>query len=269
MTLYFLLVYTIKKAIMKILAASPLVRLGIPGLALTVAALFVMAAWWSGRNDGTLEARRSALRAVAYVTALLGVTGAVAAHGTLADLTRRPPPMMVVMVAVVLGTVFVARSALGRRIATTLPLWALVAAQAFRLPLEFVMRQAAREGVMPVQMSFEGYNFDVVTGTTALALGVALYGGRVPRGLVLAWNLVGSVLLAVVAGIAVASLPWVGAFGPDRVNDFVLYFPYVWLPTVLVPAALFGHIALFLRLVGSNERARVAPGSHVSVSARA
>lgn len=249
---------------MKILDASPLVHLGIPGLALTVAALFVVAAWWSGRNDGILEARRSALRALAYATGLLGVTGAVAAHGTLADATRRPPPMMIMMVAVVLGTVFVARSALGRRIATTLPLWAIVAAQAFRLPLEFVMREAAREGVMPVQMSFEGYNFDIVTGITALVLAVALYRGRVPRGFVLAWNLLGSLLLAVIVGIAIASLPWVRAFGPDRVNDFILYFPYVWLPTVLVPAALFGHIAVFLRLVGSSERERVASVGHVT-----
>jgi hypothetical protein len=228
--------------------ASALVHLGIPGLALAVAALFVLGAWASARSEGPRAPRGAALRASAYVGVLLCSTAGVAARGVLADAARRPPPLMVVMATVMVGTVLVARSALGRNIATKLPLWALVGSQAFRLPLEFVLHRAARDGVMPTQMSFEGYNFDVVTGATALVLSVLLYVGRVPRAVVLGWNVLGSVLLAVIVGIAVASLPFIGAFGPDHINEFVLYFPYVWLPTVLVPAALFGHLAVFRRL---------------------
>jgi hypothetical protein len=241
---------------MKILDASPLVHLGIPSLALAVAALFVLAAGLSGGDLDPLRVRRSVFRATAYVAGLLGVTGVAAARGLLADTVRRPPLLMILMVVVMVGTVLVARSALGGRIALKLPLWALVSAEAFRLPLEFVMRQAAREGLMPVQMSFEGFNFDIVTGATALALGIALYAGHVPRVLVLAWNVLGSVLLAVIVGIAIASLPWILAFGPHHINDFVLYFPYVWLPTVLVPAALFGHIVVFRRLLAERGATR-------------
>jgi hypothetical protein len=170
------------------------------------------------------------------------------------------------MITVVTGTVLLARSALGRRMASEVPLWALVGVHAFRLPLEFVMRRAAEEGVMPVQMSFDGYNFDVITGTTALALAVALYAVPVPRAIVVIWNVLGSVLLAVIVGIAIASLPFVAAFGPHRVNDFVLYFPYVWLPTVLVPAALFGHLAVSRRLISEWRwaRAPAVPGPALS-----
>lgn len=238
--------------------ASALVHFGIPGLALLVAALFVFGAWASTRTPGSPPRARSALRAFAYVLGLVGVTGVVASAGLLSDLARRPPLMAPLMIAVLGGTVAVARSGLGRRIAANVPLWALVGAQAFRLPLELVMRHAARDGVMPVQMSFEGYNFDVVTGTTALVLGVALYVARVPRAIVLAWNVLGSVLLTVIVGIAFTSMPFIAAFGPDRVNDFVLYFPYVWLPTVLVPAALFGHLSVFRRL--SSPDLGVNPG---------
>ena len=129
------------------------------------------------------------------------------------------------------------------------------------------MRRAAHDGVMPVEMSFAGYNFDVVTGGAALVLGSLLYFGQVPRAVVMVWNIAGSLLLAVIVAIAVAALPWVRAFGPDHVNSWVLHFPYVWLPTILVPAALFGHLVVFRRLLA--DRSRRANGHGRGAAARA
>jgi len=111
---------------------------------------------------------------------------------------------------------------------------------------------------MPIQMSFAGDNFDVVTGATALLLAVFAARYDVPRSVVLAWNALGFVLLLVIVAIAVASLPWFSLFGPDRVNAWVLRFPYVWLPTVLVPAALLGHVLVFRKLVLERSRTLAA-----------
>jgi hypothetical protein len=36
---------------------------------------------------------------------------------------------------------------------------------------------------------------------------------------------------------------WFGD-GPRHLNTWVLYFPYVWLPAVLVTAALAGHVMI-------------------------
>ncbi len=60
--------------------------------------------------------------------------------------------------------------------------------------------------------------------------------GRAPRGLVLAWNVLGSLLLLVIAMIALTSTPLIHAFGTEaaQLNTFVMHFPFVWLPTVLV-----------------------------------
>jgi hypothetical protein len=55
-------------------------------------------------------------------------------------------------------------------------------------------------------------------------------------------------LLTVIAGLAVASSPMLQAFGPDHVNSWIAYFPYVWLPTVLVVFAIAGHIVVFRSL---------------------
>ena len=45
--------------------------------------------------------------------------------------------------------------------------------------------------------------------------------------------------------IAIASSPMVGLWGgPPHVNTWVLFVPYVWLPVILVTAAVFGHIVI-------------------------
>jgi hypothetical protein len=231
-----------------LVGASLWVRLGIPGIAVFVAAALVLGASASADTEGPGGRRGTVLRALGGAVALFAVTGALAASGVLANAKFRPPLFMPLMLVCAGAAVATARSSFGRRLAANLPLSALVLAQAFRLPLELVMHRAAVEGVMPVEMSFNGYNFDIVTGVTALVVAALVQSGHAPRGLVLTWNVLGSVLLAIVVGIAIAGMPWFAVFGKDHANEWVLHFPYVWLPTVLVPAALFGHIVIFKRL---------------------
>jgi Na+-driven multidrug efflux pump len=50
--------------------------------------------------------------------------------------------------------------------------------------------------------------------------------------------------LFVIAVIAVTTSPVLRLFGDDprNVNTWVLYFPYVWLPVVLVTVAIAGQV---------------------------
>jgi len=137
--------------------------------------------------------------------------------------------------------------------AQTTPLTWLVGFHAFRLPLELVMHKAALDGTMPEQMSYSGLNFDIVTGVVALILAGYSWVTRreLPRFAVITFNLIGSVLLIAIVVIAVASLPMFHAFGtaPERLNTWVAFFPYVWLPAGLVASATLGHILLWRRLL--------------------
>ena len=126
-----------------------------------------------------------------------------------------------------------------------LPLAVLIAAQSFRILIEFLIHTASTIGLAPIQMTWDGYNFDIVTGVTALAL--APFARVVPARLVFIWNCLGLGLLIWVVGIAVVSFPTpFQLLRPD--NIWVTSFPYVWLPTVLVTAALLGHIIIFRKL---------------------
>jgi len=138
-----------------------------------------------------------------------------------------------------------AGSSLGGRLARATPLATLVGVQAFRLPLELFMHRAYERGIMPVELSYSGYNLDIVTGTTAAALFIALRARpTLPGTIVWIWNIWGLWCLGVIAVVATAGSPMVRAFGDDpaHINSWVLFFPYVWLPTVLVTFALAGHV---------------------------
>jgi hypothetical protein len=224
-------------------------------LALVLSAGFVAAVHWSARKHGMAaeRARGQALAAAALTGAWLAVTGGAAALGLLGF--ESPPTMMVALLAMFAIVVGIVRSGLGERLATTLPLWTLVGWQAFRLPLELLMHRAFEVGLMPKQMSFEGLNFDVLTGATAVVVAGLLRAGKAPPGLVRAWNVMGSLLLLVVVLIALLSAPLpVRVFMNEPANVWVTLFPFVWLPMVMVATAFLGHALVFRRLRHERER---------------
>jgi hypothetical protein len=200
--------------------------------------------------------RRFALMTV-LTLGWMALWAGLAASGILARFDQRPSPFIFMFAATIMGGLALGVSPVGKALANSAPLWALVVFQAFRLPLELCMHEAARQGIMPPQMSIEGYNFDFLTGATALPLAFALRMGA-PIWLARVWSWFGTLCLLVIAGLAIASSPMLQAFGPEHVNSWVAYFPYVWLPTVLVVLAIAGHVVVFRATSERVVQARVA-----------
>jgi len=90
---------------------------------------------------------------------------------------------------------------------------------------------------------------DIVTGITALAVAALVASGRGGRALVTAWNVLGLALLLNVVVVAILATPRVAYFGSERLNVWVTYLPFVWLPAVMVLAALAGHLVIFRALM--------------------
>jgi len=230
--------------------ASALVTGGFVALPLLVAAGFVLACEWADRRLGESEGlrqRRTARVGAAVLTWLL-LTALAAASGLLGRFEAIPPPFAGLVLAVTAVGIAVPCSPLGTRLVRGLPLWVLVGSQVFRFPLELLMHRAYVEGVMPVQMSYSGWNYDILTGIGAGLLGWRLARGRVPHRVVAAWNVLGFVLLVNIVTVAILSTPVFRWFGNDRLNTFVAYPPFVWLPAVLVTAALMGHVLVWRKL---------------------
>ena len=229
----------------------PAVSAGFVGLALLMAAGFVLAVRYApGETAGGRG--RWTLAAVAVAAVYLGVPAALALTGALADLDARPPLVAPMLLALTGGVVALAFSRVGDRLLAW-PLGALVGFQVFRVPVELLLAAAYHGGAVPVEVTYEGLNADVVTGLLAAGVGVWAWRGAVPRGVVLAWNVLGLVLLVVVVGLAATS-----AFGVLPTSPRVTLpatWPGVWLPAWLVQLALLGHLLVFRALA----RERAAP----------
>jgi len=219
---------------------SPLLAGGFVAISVLVAALFLAAA----------RAARGNVPGLALMLVLwMGATGLLAAGGHLAHFD--PPRPLPVLLAALVGITLLVRSPLGGRLAA-LPLGLLVGAQAFRIGVELLIHHAVVEGIAPPEMSWDGYNLDILTGISALL--VAPFAHKLPHAALHLWNVVGLGLLLTVVGTGVASMPSPFQQLPTTPpNVWIAHFPFIWLPTVLVACALLGHALLFKAL-----RARAA-----------
>ena len=217
----------------------------------------VAAAW---RRTGASWARAAvAAGAMALGLAVwMGSTYAAALLGLL-SFEGRPPTMMLLIPGLLVMAIAAGVSPVGRRLAAGLPLWILVGIQSFRLPLELLMHDAHEAGLMPVQMSFSGLNYDIVTGASAIVVALLVAVNRAGHRLVAAWNVLGTALLVNIIAIALLSTPTpLRVFRTEPANTWITQAPYVWLPCVMVPLAIVGHIVVYRALRAGGRLSRAA-----------
>lgn len=166
-----------------------------------------------------------------------------------------PPPGVRAFFAFIAITIIIALSKAGKVLALNTPLWLLIGFQTFRIPLELLIHAAYLENVTIIQMTYYGRNFDIITGILALALALYSFKKVISNKVILAWNLLGLALLVNVVGTGVMSMPHhLQIIETDIPNIWVTFFPFIWLPFVLVCSALFGHLLIFRYLLAQKEK---------------
>jgi hypothetical protein len=217
-------------------------------LLLTAALVWSTIEAWRRAGASRSAARRAGATMGIATAAWMALTWAAAQSGILRDWDRTPPPFAFLVLGVFVVSLTLSLSPVGARISHHIPIWMLVAVQGFRLPLEIAMHALVARGIMPVQMSYSGRNFDIVTGAAAVIVAGLVKAGYGGRRLIAAWNVLGLGLLVNVVTVAIVSTPRIRYFGDQHVVTFVTYTPFVWLPGVMVVAALAGHLVIFRAL---------------------
>ena len=215
----------------------------------------VLIAVTSAGVAGIHVARRSVDRTVAFAITLLLWMAATGIYVALGVPEESVAGLMGFFVASNLGAVVLALSPVGRWWATGLPLWTLVAFQGFRLPLEIVLHWWVADGTIPETMTWSGSNPDIISGVVAI---VAAPWAR-HRGVAWLANIVGLVLLANVARVAVLSLPVPFGWNVSPPLTLPMHLPYAWIVPICVAGALCGHIVLTRALVTRTAGYRTAP----------
>ena len=222
-------------------------------------AICFASAWtWRFEGQSNRVVRRAAKTTALFLMLFASVFGWIVQSGILQS-SEPFPRALAVLPVIFLSTVALACSSYGRRIAHSVPTFALILFQAFRLPLELILHHWGQTQVIPLAMTFHGSNFDIITGTSAIIAGIYLWFN--PRALGVAWgfNVIGAGLLVAVMIIAVRSMPLFVQSEPVSPPLVLVYhLPYAWILPFCVATALFGHIVLFRRLVHLRRSNRAA-----------
>ena len=163
--------------------------------------------------------------------------------------------------ATLIATIVLALSSVGTRVVAANGLALLAAIQVFRFPLEYVLIVWYDAGFMPVQMTWRGENFDVITGLLALPAAVLIARGFYPNLIAFIFNAFGLAMLVKIIWIVANSSPTplrqlTGGYetGPDVLVG--LYFPTVWIASIAVAGAFFLHTASLAHVLRRIRRSK-------------
>ncbi|GHB71782.1 hypothetical protein [Persicitalea jodogahamensis] len=184
--------------------------------------------------------------------------------------TQTTPPR--IMLQALPPVVFIAGlfvTARGRLFVDSFDVAKLTLLHTVRIAVEIVLYFLFLAKAIPEIMTFEGRNLDIVAGITAPV--VYYYGFRktvLPSSSLMLWNLTCLGLLLNIVGLAILSFPTpFQQLAFNQPNLAIMYFPYVWLPSVVVPIVLFSHLVSirhFYKKTKAHEQ-QLPPGGHPAI----
>ncbi len=200
--------------------------------------LFYRATRWSGTT-------------LAVLTGWLILQMALGLSGYYQNTNTFPPRFPVLVVPPLLLLIALLSTRQGRRFIDGISLDRLTLLHTIRIPVEVVLYGLFLSGAVPQAMTFEGRNVDILSGLTAP---IIYYFGftrsQLSRNVLIAWNLVCLGLLVNIVSTAALAVPSpFQQIAFDQPNVAILYFPFVWLPSVVVPIVLLAHVSALRQLI--------------------
>jgi hypothetical protein len=201
------------------------------------------------RKSVPVNSRNILLLSVLWLAAYagLGVAGFFRVNNTI------PPRFMLLLMPSVLVMVTILATKKGRAWALNLSLFNLIMLSSSRILVELVLDGLYHAGFVPVSMTYEGHNFDMISGVSAPVIAyfcVRFQDGGWRKSVLLIWNILalGLVLNVLITGIFSVPSP-IQQWAFQNPNVAILHFPFVWLPGFIVPVVLFSHVVIFMKLL--------------------
>jgi hypothetical protein len=188
-------------------------------------------------------------RAIIGLSTWSVLVGVLASQGFYLDFESKPPRFVLVVfpiLAVIIFLLFKYPNEIKK-----LDLVSLTYLHLVRVPVEIFIFFWFTYGIVPQEMTFEGRNFDILSGLTAplVAYFIVQNGAKEHLKMVYSWNILTLLLVINIVATAVLSLPSsFQVFGVDQPNIAVIHFPFVLLPAVIVPLVVFCHAVSIIQL---------------------
>ncbi len=165
-----------------------------------------------------------------------------------------PPGFLLLILPPLIFIIVLFTTVKGKRYINSLDIKTLTILHIIRIPVEIVLFWLFIKKTIPGLMTFEGRNFDILSGLTAP---IIFYFGfikkKLDKKIILLWNFICLGLLLNIVVYAVLSAPFpFQKFAFDQPNIAVLYFPFNWLPSIVVPLVLLSHLATIRQLLNTG-----------------
>lgn len=209
--------------------------------------------YWILKNSNSENTRKKAVKITLVLAIWLLVQAALTFAGVYEPNINAKPPKIVLFgvmpTILTIAALFFTKN--GRQFIDQLPLKHITYLHTVRIAVEFVLYWLFLNKVVPKLMTFEGRNFDIIAGITAPLIAYFVFTRKIlSTRILLIWNFICLGLLCNIVANAVLSVPSAfQQFAFDQPNLAILYFPFSWLPSFVVPVVLFSHLASIRQLV--------------------
>lgn len=155
-----------------------------------------------------------------------------------------PPRFLLLIIIPFIGLIILLSTTKGRLFMDGFNVKTLTLLHSIRVSIEIVLFWLFLNKAAPQLMTFEGRNFDLISGITA---SLVYYFGFIKRKLslktMLVWNFICLAILLFTVSNAVLSAPTpLQKLAFDQPTVAVVYFPFIWLPGVVVPLVASSHV---------------------------
>ena len=174
--------------------------------------------------------------------------------GMMADFSLFPFNFMPILAIPLVTILIITYSKIFKEIIIHIPQQNLIRLQSFRIFVEILLWALYVINLAPVQMTFEGRNFDILAGLSAIIVAYFISKGSISKSGIAIWNIVCLGLLINIVVIAILSLPTpFRIFMNEPTNTVVTEFPISFLPGLLVPLAYGLHFFSLRKLALKNN----------------
>jgi hypothetical protein len=162
-----------------------------------------------------------------------------------------PPRAALLLVPPLVMTIMLFSTKKGKVFIDSLDIKMLTLFHIIRLPVELTLFWLFIHKGVPELMTFEGRNFDIFSGISAPVLYYLVFVKmNLSKSILLIWNFICLALLLNIAVNALLSVPGeFQKFAFEQPNIAIITFPFIFLPSVLVPLVLFSHLAVIRRIL--------------------
>ncbi len=188
---------------------------------------------------------------VMVIAAWMVLQGILSASGFYLNTDSFPPRFALAVVPAFMTIIYFLTTKKGQNFLDKLPLRDLTTLHVCRVPVEIVLLWLYQSQQVPQSMTFEGRNFDILSGLTAVPMAwYAFKDADIKRFPLFIWNIICLALVLNVVTIGILSAPTpLQQWAFDQPNIGVLKFPFVWLPSVIVPIVILSHLVAIRQLL--------------------